>query len=141
MSQSPNLTRFLDAQQDSYETAVTEIRHGKKQSHWMWYTFPQIAGLGASETSKFYAIKDIDEAQAYLQHPVLGQRLHEIAGELLQLPTNDATAVFGKPDDMKLRSSMTLFASIAGAGPVFQSVLDKFFNGQKDSRTMTILGK
>ncbi|MCW3087450.1 MAG: hypothetical protein JWQ78_836, partial [Sediminibacterium sp.] len=98
-------------------------------------------GLGASETSKFYAIEDIDEAQAYLQHPVLGQRLHEITGELLQLPTNDATAVFGKPDDMKLRSSMTLFASIAGADPLFQSVLDKFFNGQKDSRTMTILGK
>jgi uncharacterized protein (DUF1810 family) len=136
MSGGYDLQRFIDAQQGDYATALSEIKNGRKRSHWMWYIFPQVQGLGFSSTSKHYAIKDIDEARAYLAHPVLGKRLIEISSELLKLPANDANSIFGSPDDMKLRSSMTLFAEVPGADGVFQKVLDKFFNNEKDTLTL-----
>ncbi len=135
-----NLQRFIDAQQRDYAIALREIKNGRKQSHWMWYIFPQVQGLGFSSTSKYYAIKDLNEATAYLKHDVLGTRLIEICNELLTLKINDAHKIFGSPDDMKLKSSMTLFAALQNTNPVFQSVLDKFFNGNKDSRTLEIIG-
>ncbi|RYE20741.1 MAG: DUF1810 domain-containing protein [Sphingobacteriaceae bacterium] len=141
MPQPQNLNRFLDAQKSSYQTALAEIKNGRKRSHWMWYIFPQIQGLGFSETSKSYAIKDASEAEAYLQHPILGARLIEISTVAAQLSANNATQVFGSPDDLKLKSSMTLFAALDQADPVFQSVLDKFFGGKKDNQTLQILQK
>jgi len=141
MEDNDNLQRFLDAQAGSYATALAEIRSGKKKSHWMWYIFPQIAGLGFSDTTKFYAIKDLREAQAYLQHPVLGTRLKEITNELLQLESRDALDIFGSPDNAKLKSSMTLFAALPHTDLVFQEVLNKFFGGSLDTRTLEILSK
>jgi uncharacterized protein (DUF1810 family) len=134
-----NLSRFLTAQKTEYAIAFSEIKNGKKRSHWMWYIFPQIQGLGFSETSKFYAIKDLHEAEGFLHHPVLGKRLIDICNELLQLETNNAHKIFGSPDDLKLRSSMTLFSSVPAADPVFQKVLDKFFDGEKDPKTLQII--
>ena len=139
MSKEHNLPRFLSAQEKSYETALSEIKRGRKQSHWMWYIFPQIQGLGFSETSKFYAIKDLEEAKEFLAHPVLGERLIRICNELLKLQEHDANKIFGTPDDLKLKSSMTLFASLPDADPVFQAVLNKFFNGVKDEKTLQLL--
>jgi uncharacterized protein (DUF1810 family) len=136
-----SLQRFLDAQKADYEIALSEIKGGKKRSHWMWYIFPQIHGLGFSETSKLYAIKSLDEAKEFLNHPVLGKRLMEISKALLDLSSNDAHAVFGSPDDIKLKSSMTLFASLSNTDPVFQSVLEKFFDGGKDDKTLKIISE
>jgi uncharacterized protein (DUF1810 family) len=136
-----NLQRFFSAQQNTYATALEEIKNGKKESHWMWYIFPQFSGLGFSETSKFYAIKDMKEAKAFLLDPVLGKRLIEISTALLQLESNSPGRVFGSPDDMKLKSSMTLFASIPFADPVFDKVLDKFFRGVRDAQTLQVLEK
>ncbi|UOR06500.1 DUF1810 domain-containing protein [Hymenobacter aerilatus] len=135
----PTLSRFLDAQQSDYRTALSEIKNGRKRSHWMWYIFPQIQGLGFSETSRYYAIQDAAEAEAYLNHPVLGSRLVEISQELLKLNSNNANSIFGSPDDLKLKSSMTLFAALPDANPVFQKVLDTFFNGAQDSKTLQLL--
>jgi uncharacterized protein (DUF1810 family) len=135
-----DLQRFIDAQAKDYANALQEIKNGKKKSHWMWYIFPQIHGLGFSETSIFYAIKNKNEAEEYLTHPVLGSRLKEISNALLVLETNDAAEIFGSPDDLKLKSSMTLFASSKNADLVFQSVLDKFFKGEKDKKTIGLLG-
>lgn len=134
-----DLQRFLDAQEGNYSTALAEIRSGKKRSHWMWFIFPQIKGLGRSETSKRYAISDLHEAATYLKHPVLGVRLLEITNALLQLNTRDPNIIFGKPDDAKLNSSMTLFAALPAANPVFQEALDKFFDGKKDIKTLEII--
>jgi uncharacterized protein (DUF1810 family) len=131
-----DLKRFLDAQANDFERALAEIRRGRKQSHWMWYIFPQIAGLGFSETSKFYAIKDKAEAQLYLAHPVLGARLVEISKALLEIEGKTANQIFGSPDDVKLKSSMTLFGALDDTNPVFQKVLDKYFDGAKDGRTL-----
>lgn len=139
MQKDNNLKRFIDAQQTDYSVALSEIRNGRKRSHWMWYIFPQIQGLGFSETSQFYSIKSIDEAEQYLAHPVLGQRLIEISNALLGLKTDNANQVFGSPDDMKLKSSMTLFSLLPGTNKVFQLVLDKFFNGLKDDKTLKML--
>jgi uncharacterized protein (DUF1810 family) len=133
------LTKFLTAQERDYQAALTEIRAGQKRSHWMWYIFPQIAGLGYSEMSKRYAIKDLPEAKAYLADPVLGRRLIEISQVLLALPGNNATGVMGSPDDIKLQSSMTLFALVPGANPVFEAVLKKYFNGEKDKATLQLV--
>src|SRR6186713_3261128 len=119
MSSEYNLERFIDAQEASYEIALSEIKSGRKRSHWMWYIFPQIQGLGFSDISKFYAIKDLDEAENFLNHPVLGKRLIDICNELLALPGNDANAILGSPDDLKLKSSMTLFASLNNSNGVF----------------------
>lgn len=140
MASPSNLTRFIDAQQSSYQTALAEITKGRKQSHWMWYVFPQMQGLGLSETARFYALADAHEAEAYLNHPVLGSRLLEISQALLQLPSTDAHRIFGSPDDVKLKSSMTLFASL-NQHPVFQQVLDKFFQGTHDEKTLQILAQ
>jgi len=139
MSSEYNLERFIDAQEASYEIALSEITSGRKKSHWMWYIFPQVQGLGFSETSKFYAIKDIGEAKAFLEHPVLGERLVRICNALLHLESDNAHNIFGSPDDLKLRSSMTLFSSL-NINPVFQKLLEKFFNGIKDDKTLQIIG-
>ena len=139
MSSEYNLERFIDAQEASYEIALSEIKSGRKKSHWMWYIFPQVQGLGFSETSKFYAIKDIGEAKAFLEHPVLGERLVRICNALLYLESDNAHNIFGSPDDLKLRSSMTLFSSL-NINPVFQKLLEKFFNGIKDDKTLQIIG-
>jgi len=133
------MKRFLDAQQSSFETALSEIKRGRKQTHWMWYIFPQIQGLGFSETSKFYAIKDLSEAREYLQHPVLGARLIQISHALLEGEEKNANKIFGTPDDLKLKSSMTLFASLENTDPVFQEVLNKFFQGKKDEKTIGVI--
>lgn len=134
-----NFKRFLDAQQRDYATALSEIKAGRKRSHWIWYIFPQIGGLGYSEMSKRYAIKDLPEAIAYLAHPVLGKRLIEIAAALLELKSISASGVMGSPDDLKLRSSMTLFAQVPGADPVFETVLKKYFKGEMDKATLKLL--
>ena len=134
-----NLERFIQAQKPVFQTALAELKAGKKQSHWMWYIFPQIQGLGFTETSRFYAIKDRNEAQEYLKHRVLGPRLVMLASELLQLGTSDAYQVFGSPDELKLHSSMTLFAELEDTDPVFEQVLRKYFGGRKDNRTLKIL--
>src|SRR5689334_5134308 len=124
MNHDYNLQRFIDAQQNDYPVALEEIKSGRKRSHWMWYIFPQIQGLGLSYTSKFYALADLNEAAAVFKHPLLGPRLMTISNELMKLETNDANAIFGKPDDRKLQSSMTLFSLVPGAYPVFEQVLD-----------------
>jgi uncharacterized protein (DUF1810 family) len=134
-----DLTRFTEAQSRNYQDALDEIKNGRKRTHWMWYIFPQIQGLGLSETARFYALKDTREAAAYLAHPVLGPRLLEISKALLDLPSNNAQAILGSPDDLKLRSSMTLFAALPGADPVFEQVLDKFYLGAHDEQTLRIL--
>lgn len=139
MAQSGNLQRFLDAQQSDYEIALSEIKNGRKRSHWMWYIFPQISGLGFSEVSRFYAIKNIDEAERYLNHPVLGNRLVQISNVLLGLRTDNAKTIFAGPDDLKLKSSMTLFSLLPNADLIFQSVLDKFFSGEKDQKTLQLI--
>lgn len=139
MSPTNHLNRFLEAQSTSFEAALTEIRNGRKRSHWMWYIFPQIAGLGFSETSKFYAIKNTAEAASYLHHPILGKRLVEISEALLYLEGKTANQIFGSPDDMKLKSSMTLFGALPDTNPVFHQVLDKYFDGTKDQKTLQLI--
>jgi uncharacterized protein (DUF1810 family) len=141
MKDSNNLKRFIDAQETDYPIALTEVKNGRKQSHWMWYIFPQIDGLGFSETSRYYAIKNLQEAEAFLKDPVLSSRLIGICHELLQLKNKDARSIFGSPDDLKLKSSMTLFAALPNTDPVFQSVIDQFFNGVKDTKTLNIINK
>ncbi|MBX2921448.1 MAG: DUF1810 domain-containing protein [Chitinophagaceae bacterium] len=139
MTDQNNLTRFLEAREHDFDAALQEIKNGRKTGHWMWYIFPQISGLGNSETSRLYAIKDMIEAKQYLGHPVLGPRLVEITSELLNLETNDPAAIFGDIDSLKLKSSMTLFSLLEDASPVFQKVLDKYFGGKKDTNTIRIV--
>jgi uncharacterized protein (DUF1810 family) len=134
-----DLKRFLDAQEKSYSLALSEIRQGRKKTHWMWFIFPQIKGLGNSETSKFFAIKNTAEAASFLKHPVLGKRLIQICKELYNLEETSANKIFGSPDDLKLKSSMTLFSSLPDANPVFGLILDKYYNGLKDEKTMRII--
>lgn len=135
-----DLDRFVAAQAESYETALGEIRRGAKRSHWMWYIFPQIAGLGRSDMARRYAIRSLEEARAYLAHPILGARLRECVASLQDLIGVTAEAVFGDIDAVKLRSSLTLFAE-AGAGPLFTAALDRWFGGVKDEATLGRLGK
>jgi uncharacterized protein (DUF1810 family) len=139
MADNNELIRFLNAQNQVYLKALSEIKKGKKDTHWMWYIFPQIKGLGSSETANYYAIKDLNEAAAYLQHPILSKHLVEISEEVLNLKGKTATQIFGTPDDMKLRSCMTLFANVENTNPVFQKVLEKFFNGLPDELTLQLL--
>ena len=134
-----DLSRFIKAQETDYERALSEIRSGHKRSHWIWYIFPQIAGLGFSSTAQYYAIKDREEAEDYLKNDLLRERLVEISEALLQLESNDAGDVMGYPDDLKLRSSMTLFHEVAPEIDVFQKVLDKFFEGKPDQKTIELL--
>ena len=136
-----DLSRFLEAQNNSYDTALREIRAGRKRSHWMWYIFPQIRGLGYSAMAQHYAIRDLGEAREYLQHPVLGPRLIEISEALLALDQSDPRRVMGSPDDLKLRSCMTLFQCAAPDQSVFGKVLDKFYGGRPDERTLEILNR
>jgi uncharacterized protein (DUF1810 family) len=134
-----DLTRFVEAQEHTYTEALSEIRAGRKRSHWMWYVFPQFVGLGSSPTSLHYAIKSREEAQAYLAHPILGPRLIECAEAALQVEGRSALQIFGSPDDMKLRSSATLFASVSPEGSVFHQIIDKYFDGKQDVRTVELL--
>ncbi|MES2268562.1 MAG: DUF1810 domain-containing protein [Bacteroidota bacterium] len=134
-----DLKRFLEAQSKDYAVALAEIRNGRKRSHWMWYIFPQVAGLGYSGMSSRYAIRGLTEAVEYLAHPVLGARLVEISKALLALPGSNATTVMGSPDDLKLRSSMTLFSLVPGADPVFEAVIGKYFQGEKDKATLKLI--
>jgi uncharacterized protein (DUF1810 family) len=136
---SYDLARFVEAQEHSYVRALAEIRHGEKRSHWMWYIFPQFDGLGLSSTSRRYSIKSVAEAEAYLRHPILGPRLLESARAALGVEGRSALEVFGSPDDMKLRSSATLFASVSPAGSVFGQVLDRYFGGEPDDKTLRLL--
>lgn len=133
------LERFLLAQQNYYQTALEEIQSGQKKSHWMWFIFPQIAGLGYSETAQYYGIKDMDEAKAYMENDTLRKNLIEISQALLEVGSNDAAEVMGWPDDLKLKSSMTLFALAKPECGVFQKVLDKFFHGEMDPKTIDIV--
>lgn len=134
-----NINRFIKAQAGAYETALVEIKNGRKKSHWIWYIFPQLADLGHSETAKYYGIKDMAEAKAYLANETLRQRLVEISSALLSLPTNDALGVMGSPDHLKLRSSMTLFAMADPECEVFRKVLDKYYEGRVDDKTVALL--
>ena len=138
--QTNGLARFVKAQESDFNQALQEVIGGRKHSHWMWYIFPQIQGLGYSETARYYAIHDLKEADEYLQHPVLGERLLRITAELLK-HDRSASQIFGSPDDLKLHSSMTLFGEVEGASPLFEQVLKKFFKGKKDENTLKLLAK
>ncbi len=134
------LGRLVQAQNHDYEQALTEVRAGQKRSHWMWYIFPQFDGLGFSPTSRRYAIKSVPEAEAYLADSVLGQRLIECAEAVLSVQGRSATEIFGSPDDVKLWSSATLFAHVSPPGSVFERLLDKYFRGERDDKTLRLLG-
>jgi uncharacterized protein (DUF1810 family) len=136
-----DLSRFIKAQDRIYDRVLTELRNGYKRSHWMWYIFPQVDGLGHSATSKHYAIKSAEEAQAYLEHPVLGKRLLECTETVLAIDGLSASEVFGFPDDLKLKSSMTLFAAISDRASPFARVLEKYYRGSHDEMTLEILKK
>lgn len=143
MSADPHdLARFVDAQDASgtWDRALGELRAGSKRTHWMWFVLPQVAGLGRSETARFYAIADLDEARSYLAHDVLGPRLHEACEALLGVGTSSAAEVLGPVDAQKLRSSMTLFARADPDDPVFPRVLEKYFDGHPDDETDRLLG-
>jgi uncharacterized protein (DUF1810 family) len=133
------LNRFEKAQESMYDLALSELKLGKKKSHWMWYIFPQLAGLGLSTTAKYYAIKSLAETQQYSNHPVLGPRLLECAEALLALEGQSISDILGYPDDLKLKSSMTLFSRVAEPHSVFIRVLDKYFDGKPDDRTLALL--
>lgn len=132
------LSRFVAAQEGVFEQALAELRDGRKRSHWMWFVFPQIDGLGFSAMSQRYAIGSLDEARAYLDHPVLGPRLHECCTALLELRGRSARQVFGSPDDLKLQSSATLFELVAEPGSVFSRVLEAYYSGRRDPRTLEL---
>ncbi len=134
-----DLDRFITGQKNVYPQALAEIRRGQKTSHWMWFIFPQLKGLGHSSNALYYGITDLAEATAYLRHPTLGPRLIEISKALLPLPGKNATRVMGSPDDLKLHSSMTLFAQVKPTDPVFSQVLEKYFHGKEDSQTIALL--
>jgi uncharacterized protein (DUF1810 family) len=136
---SDSLQRFVDAQRDTYDQALAELRGGQKRTHWMWFVFPQIAGLGRSGMAQRFALADLDEARAYVAHPVLGPRLVACARALSALDVDDPVAVMGSVDAVKLRSSMTLFAHAAPEEPVFREVLDHYFSGAEDEATVSRL--
>lgn len=133
-----SIERFIKVQENAYEVALKEIKQGYKQSHWMWYIFPQIKGLGYSSTAQYYAIQDKKEAIDYMNHPVLSKRLIEMSEELLKINSNNANEILGYPDDLKLKSSMTLFY-LTSKNETFKKVLDKFFNGELDENTIMLL--
>lgn len=139
MDDPHDLKRFVEAQARDYDRALAEIRSGRKRSHWMWYVFPQLAGLGTSATSQHYGINGLAEARSYLAHPVLGPRLIECAEAVLGLEGRDATEIFGSPDDLKLRSSATLFSLVSADGSPFHRIIEKYFAGQADARTLAAI--
>ena len=134
-----DLNRFVEAQKDDYERALSEIVSGRKRTHWMWYVFPQIDGLGFSAISRRFAIKGIEEARAYLDHPVLGPRLIESVEAAIGVDGRSATEIFGSPDDLKLKSCATLFAHILPPGSVFDRLLSKYYSGERDAKTLSRL--
>jgi uncharacterized protein (DUF1810 family) len=136
-----DLDRFLTAQADDFVQALAEVRAGRKRSHWIWYVFPQYAGLGFSSMSARYAIRSLAEAQAYLRHPVLGPRLVECCEAALAVEGRSALEIFGSPDDLKLRSCATLFARVSPPGSAFERLLGKYFEGAVDERTLALLAK
>jgi len=136
-----DLDRFIDAQADVYERALAELRAGRKRSHWMWFIFPQIGGLGYSATARYYAIQSLAEARAYLDHPVLGPRLRECAEALLAIEGRSAAEIFGYPDDLKLGSCMTLFDLASRTDAVFGRILAKYFGGARDDKTLQLVSR
>jgi uncharacterized protein (DUF1810 family) len=140
MTDPHNLSRFIEAQEQSYPVALAELQRGRKRSHWMWYIFPQLSGLGRSATAQYYAIKSLAEARDYLDHPVLGPRLVECAETVMVIQGRTAHEILGSPDDMKLRSCATLFACVAPEGAVFERLLDQYFQGERDEQTLRLLG-
>jgi uncharacterized protein (DUF1810 family) len=136
-----DLRRFVEAQEGQYAQALSEIRRRRKASHWMWYIFAQLEGLGASPMSRLYAIKSVEEARAYLEHPVLGPRLLECAEAALGVEGRSAREIFGSPDDLKLRSCATLFARVLPPGSVFERLLAKYYGGEPDPMTLQLLGQ
>ncbi|GGB91963.1 calpastatin [Marinobacterium zhoushanense] len=135
-----NLKRFLEPQARDYKVALWELKSGRKRSHWIWYIFPQISGLGRSVRADIYAIGSLDEARAYLEHPLLGPRLIECAETLLAVEGRSARDILGMPDDMKVRSCATLFAGVSPKGSVFEQLLDKYYGGEPDQRTLDLAG-
>lgn len=140
MDNANDVSRFIKAQENMYETALAEVRNGRKESHWIWFVLPQLRGLGHSYNSNYYGLNGLEEARQYLDNSILKARLVEIIKSLMSLPTNNPESVFGKIDAMKLKSSMTLF-DMAVPNDIFARVLDKFFNGQRDKRTISIVQK
>src|SRR3954467_9583383 len=141
MSEPHDLMRFLDAQAEIYATALAELKAGQKRSHWMWFIFPQLRGLGHSSTAQFYGISSLDEARAYLAHPVLGPRLMRCTEAVLAVEGRSLHAIFGSPDDLKFCSSMTLFALVAGEDQsVFRQALARYSEGRMDERTVALCG-
>jgi uncharacterized protein (DUF1810 family) len=136
-----DLDRFVRAQERDYARALAEVRSGSKRTHWMWYIFPQLDGLAHSATSKRYAIRSLEEAKAFLNHPVLGPRLLECAEAAMQVDGRAAREIFGSPDDLKLRSCATLFASVSSPGSVFERLLGKYYDDARDERTLALLGR
>lgn len=136
-----DLNRFIEAQQGSYDVALAEIRAGHKRTHWMWYIFPQVAGLAFSSMSQKYAIQSVAEANAYLQHPILGPRLIACTQAALAVEGKSANQIFGSPDDLKLKSSATLFTAVSPEGSVFERLLEKYYQGQRDERTLKLLAQ
>ena len=134
-----DLQRFKDAQKIDFDIALAEIQSGRKRSHWMWYIFPQIHGLGFSRMSEYYAIRSMEEARDFLHDPYLGGNLRKISEALMELDTDDPHQVFGSQDDLKLLSCMTLFEEAEGRGGVFTLVIEKYYNGKRDRKTMEIL--
>ena len=136
---TPGLQRFVQAQEPVYAEVCAELQAARKRTHWMWFIFPQLKGLGQSDTARYFGIDSLEEALAYWRHPVLGQRLKECAELVLHSTGTSAHEIFGTPDEAKLRSCMTLFAEVAGDEPVFRQVLQRFFEGKPDSRTYAIV--
>ena len=136
-----NLIRFTKAQEPVYGNVLSELKSGRKRTHWMWFIFPQFGGLGYSETARFYAIKSLEEAQQYLKHPLLGARLCECSAIVLGVKDRSIEGVFGFPDHLKFRSSMTLFSCVADSDSVFEAVIEQCFQGKHDNRTLELLGK
>ena len=134
-----DLQIFVQAQEDMYEQALAELKNGSKESHWMWFVFPQIAGLGNSEMARKYAIPNLADAKAYLSHDLLGSRLRECTEAVLAVEGRTAHEILGSPDDMKLKSCMTLFEVADGPDSIFSSILEKYFEGQRDERSLMIL--
>lgn len=135
-----NLDRFLRAQEDDFERALSEIKSGRKRTHWMWYIFPQFEGLAFSATSQHYSIKSVAEARAYIDHPVLGPRLLECAEAAVHVEGRSANEIFGSPDDLKLRSCATLFACVSPPGSLFERLLAKYYSSARDEKTLRLLG-
>ena len=140
MADGFDLDRFVAAQSPVIEEVKRELRFGEKRSHWMWFVFPQVAGLGRSGMAQRYAIASLDEARAYLRHPILGPRLAECAGIVNRVQGRTAHEIFGSPDDLKFRSSMTLFGRADPAEPAFRTALERYFGGREDPRTVALLG-